>query len=415
MNARCLVLLSAAIGCTDQTPPVTNPCPTDTPIASPTPPPLRSDFTGVFDVLTQSMYIFSGSPGQPLACGPSSAAPLADMWRYPLQCQYWIQVQAPMMPPARTGAASAHEGFPANRNRMILFGGRGADGMLLGDVWAFDFQSQQWAQLTTMGTGPSPRENATIVYNATYDEMFIFGGNTSNDATQPMLMNDVWMLDMDQDKNQWTQMPVMGASTAIPQPRQQHVSAFDFSPQTLYVGLGRNTSGTYLKDLWAYKYDLTMMPPKGVWALVSSGTNGPSARIQAGMDIDSPGGRLLLFGGLDQEQGPRNDLWEFSLVGGRTWKVDQTGDVIKNNSGSLCMRPADFVTPDLMMPERRTGMLFAFGYPGFPYILGGQGDCGDLRDVWVFLQGNGWLQLDHSIDGVSCARAKAPSCTSYCQ
>jgi hypothetical protein len=415
MNARLLAVMIVAIGCSDQTPPITNPCPPDTPVASPTPPPLRSDFTGVFDVLTQSMYVFSGDPGQPQQCGASGNALLTDMWRYSVRCQYWIQVPMAMSPPPRTGAASVHEGFPANRNRMIMFGGRGADGQLLNDVWAYDFLAQAWTQLTTMGTPPSPRENATIGFNATYDQIFLFGGNTSADASQPQLVNDVWMLDIDNDKNQWTLMPISGGGLQQPAPRQRHVAIFNPPQQAFYVGFGETQSGTYLKDIWVYTYDLTMMPPKGGWILASPGTTGPSARIDAGMDLDSAGSRILLFGGVDQDQGPRNDLWEFSLGATRTWKLDQAGDQLKNTGGSACMRPSDFVTPDLGMPERRGGMLFAFGYPGFPYVLGGQGDCGDLRDVWTYLQANGWLQLEHSTDGFSCARRMAPGCTSYCQ
>ena len=439
MTARLLAVLlaSAALGCgEEQRPPDVNPCPADTPLESPTPPPLRSHFAGTFDVLTQSMYVFSGDPGQPLACAPSGMAPLTDLWRYSVRCQYWIQVTPPTMPPPRTGAATAHEGFPANRNRMIMFGGRGADGQLLNDVWAFDFLTQTWSQLMakppdggtgdpdggtgdpdggTSDTPPSPREYATLVYNASLDQMFLFGGNTNADASQPTLQNDVWMLDMDQDVNTWTQMPVMGVATTQPVPRWQHVSAFDPVVQTLYVGFGQNTSGSYLKDLWAYTYDLSKMPPVGGWRLAWSGANGPTARILSGMDIDNGGSRLLMFGGIDQEQGPRNDLWEFSLGPSRSWKLDQTGDVAKNAGGSMCMRPADFVTPDLTMPERRSGMLFAFGYPGFPYVLGGQGDCGDLRDVWALLEGNGWLQLEDSKDGFSCARKMQSGCTSYCQ
>ena len=89
-----------------------------------TPPPLRSDFTGVFDVLTQSFYVFGGDPGQPLSCAPSGGAPSGELWRYTIACKYWSQLTPQTMPPARTGAASAHEGNPANRNRMIMFGDR---------------------------------------------------------------------------------------------------------------------------------------------------------------------------------------------------------------------------------------------------------------------------------------------------
>jgi hypothetical protein len=379
-----------------------------------TPPPLRSDFTGVFDVLTQSFYIFGGDPGQPLSCAPSGGAASGEFWRYTIACKYWSQLNPMTMPPARTGAASAHEGFPANRNRMIMFGGRGASG-LLNDVWAFDFATQTWSQLMIMGTAmPSPREHATIVYNSIYDQMIVFGGNAGPDPAQPMLLNDIWMLDMTMDKNAWTQLPAMGTGAQQPQPRIGHVSVYDDTPQVLYVGFGQNAGGTYLRDMWAYFYDTSMMPPTGKWTLHPI-SDGPSARIGAGM-ANTGSGRIVLFGGRDQDLGPLNDIWNFSTgSSAKPWMIEVAGDTKLMDGGSACMRPSNFVTPVLTSPERRSGMLFAFGYPGFPYVVAGQGDCGDLIDVWTLLEGTGWLQLDKSTDDVSCARAMKTGCTSLCQ
>src|SRR5205823_1201056 len=125
-------------------------------------------FAGVFDLSTQSLWMFGGDLGQPLSCGLSGGSPSAETWRFDIRCKRFIQPTSTMSPPARTGAAVAHEGLPVQTTRMILFGGRGTQG-LLGDLWALDFASSQWSPLTVTGTPPEPRENATLVFNGSND------------------------------------------------------------------------------------------------------------------------------------------------------------------------------------------------------------------------------------------------------
>src|SRR5262249_20660033 len=151
---------------------------------------------------------FGGSSAPLFSCDAASSPPLGDLWRYSLRCRRWIQVSAPMGPSARTGATATHEGQTVNRSRMIIFGGRDANGQLLNDAWAYDTTPQTWTQIQTMGTPPEPRELAKLVFNASFDQVWLFGGNAGSDPRTPMLRNDVWALDLKLDKNTWTQLPV---------------------------------------------------------------------------------------------------------------------------------------------------------------------------------------------------------------
>jgi hypothetical protein len=372
MLRRPLFVAALALGlaaCSDPAPPpVQNTCPADTPPASPEPPAPRFDFAGIFDETTQSLIVFGGDAGQPLSCTPSGNAPLGDTWRFSVKCQRWIQLSPMTPPPARTGAATTYEGFPAPRNRMIMFGGRAADGSLLNDVWALDFTTFEWTQLATTMPAPEPRENATLAYNGVLDQVLLVGGNAGADPAQADLRNDVWMLDL--TTNTWTLQSPPATGTMVPVPRMRHSATYDQAAQTLYVGFGENGSGNYLQDLWQYTYDTTMMKP--TWTNVPVGSQPhPSARIGAGMDFDDGSStgtrRILLFGGLgdDMAGGPQNDLWNF-LPGPNKWIVEEHGDPVTDPTGMFCARPADFVAADATRPERRYGHYFAFGFPGFP-------------------------------------------------
>lgn len=43
------------------------------------------------------------------------------------------------------------------RDRVFVFGGVAADGVLLNDVWTYDGEGSQWSHVSTFGTVPSPR------------------------------------------------------------------------------------------------------------------------------------------------------------------------------------------------------------------------------------------------------------------
>lgn len=46
------------------------------------------------------------------------------------------------------------------REKVFVFGGCTADGVLLNDVWMYDQESGQWSHVSTFGTVPSPRRGA---------------------------------------------------------------------------------------------------------------------------------------------------------------------------------------------------------------------------------------------------------------
>ena len=77
-----------------------------------------------------------------------------------------------------------------NGDTAYLFGGRGGNGVARADLFAFDFKSKTWTELTmTAGTAPQARygHSATAVGDAT---MLLVGGYSTTDKA----LGDVWRL-----------------------------------------------------------------------------------------------------------------------------------------------------------------------------------------------------------------------------
>jgi len=86
--------------------------------------------------------------------------------------------------------------YDPTSNRLMIFGGSGAGG-LLGDAWVLTNANglggtPSWSQIAATSTNfPEPRFAATAVYNPSTNKMTIFGGQVY--ANGP-LTNDVWAL-----------------------------------------------------------------------------------------------------------------------------------------------------------------------------------------------------------------------------
>ncbi|KIJ56497.1 hypothetical protein M422DRAFT_22661 [Sphaerobolus stellatus SS14] len=117
------------------------------------PPPLSFSSIG-YSELQRSLVIFGGES--------SSGVPQSQTWLLNMDSLTWSKAASLVStrtssPPARSRALGTGD-FAANiRRDFLVFGGKGSDGSALGDVWAFNFLFQLWAQLTTTGPNPSPR------------------------------------------------------------------------------------------------------------------------------------------------------------------------------------------------------------------------------------------------------------------
>ncbi len=92
-------------------------------------------------------------------------------------------------PPARTEAGLAFDG----NHTVFLFGGRAADGTVLGDLWPFDTDTRTWGAEIAPGGGPvPPRAGHMMALDPTTQGIFVIGGVDGAGA----VLDDVWLLDL---------------------------------------------------------------------------------------------------------------------------------------------------------------------------------------------------------------------------
>jgi N-acetylneuraminic acid mutarotase len=367
-------------------------------------PQARGDAVGAVDPETGMLYVFGGDVGPTVMCIPAPAF-RNDTWKYDATCDRWEKIETTVQPSARSRAAYAVDSL---RRRILLFGGRfraASTGSytLYKDVWAFDMQAQTWSQVMTMGMGPSERANSAVVYDPMADELVVYGGNTSTSGLMFAPMGDVWALNL--RTNTWR--AVMTTGTA-PTTRLFHSAAMVGRAMFVFGGGGANAfMGPFYKDLW--KLDLTT----NAWTRVLAMDDNLMGRINAGMIADGDG--VLILGGHDDGAlGNRNDAIGVSTTG--TVTVHVQGDALQAMPGGFCDFPADFVTPEMDTPERRSAAVVAPD-PARQRVLvfGGKTDCGSANDVWIFsLTSHRWQLSRTTNDGMSCARQNRANCMSLC-
>lgn len=111
--------------------------------------------------------------------------------------------------------------------RVLLFGGYDMLGYN-NDVWAYD--GADWTILGTIGVAPTPRVNATFVFDAARNVLVLHGG----DDVTGVVTDDTWELDA--GTLTWTQ------TSALPPPRTSHAAAYDAAHCTTVL-YGGDTGG----------------------------------------------------------------------------------------------------------------------------------------------------------------------------
>ena len=102
-------------------------------------------------------------------------------------------------PPARFSISAAYD---EGRGHLVMFGGF-LGSTEFGDTWEWD--GAQWQQVAT--SGPAPRHGAAMVYDARAEKVILFGGN----GAQALGFGDTW----EWNGTQWTQVASTGPSARI--------------------------------------------------------------------------------------------------------------------------------------------------------------------------------------------------------
>lgn len=196
-------------------------------------------------------------------------------------------------------------------NAMYVFGGCTCTSTTFNDFWKLDLSTRKWVRLLTMGTYPTPKACATLVY---YEgTLVLFGGWTH---PSPYPLHQAWrtfseMHVYDIESNRW--FNVSSFSATVPPAMAGHSATVHRNIMVIFGGLQGDRGSS--SDVWCY--DLILQ----TWWKQETTAEKPSPRYgqsQIALDDD----HVLIMGGCGG--GPNmvlNDVWVLALTGAVwTWQ-----------------------------------------------------------------------------------------------
>jgi hypothetical protein len=246
--------------------------------------------------------------------------------------------------------------------RLIVFGGRDADGAALSETWVFDVASGTWAQAP--GEGPAARFGAAAAVEPSSGNLVVFGGQSAD-----QFFNDTWVLNA--STLTWALLDD-GAGVA-PAPRYGLGAVFDGDGRLL-ISHGFTFEGRF-DDTWAFDLAATG------WTDISSvEATRPLRRCLHEQVWDDAHGVMLLYGGCSSGYGPcpQGDLWTYA-PSSATW-----------TEATPAVGPAARSNPALVAAA------------GTVLLVGGLTEAGYVDDAWVGTLADGvftWEQVAAATEG----------------
>lgn len=259
-----------------------------TPAIAPSP---RNSHAMAYDSQNDKIILFGGGIGTGIGNN--------ETWTYDYNANKWTKMTPSKSPSARWYHDMSYD---SRDDRIILFGGDTTGNLLSDETWVYDYNKNQWTNMTT-SVRPSPRRGTAMSYDFWNGQTILFGG--ANNTSQ---FNDTWRYDL--RNNKWLNMK----PSSIPPISWKHTMVYDFQSSQIVVFGGWNSPSAYLDDTWIYDYSTNS------WMSMNP-TGPPSARQGAAIAYDSWNDRVILFGG-----------WPPGGGNGETWTYDyQTNSWTQKN------------------------------------------------------------------------------------
>lgn len=270
--------------------------------------------------------------------------------------------------------------YDASTDQMIVFGGQQGSAVPLNDVWAVPgivaagqtgtTTPYHWVQVFPSGTTPAARFGHGAAYDSVSNRMILLAGGTKSTSC----LNDSWVLD---DANSsagvstWIQLSPSGS---LPPARLNFSVAYNSSTNSLIVFGGSNCASGYLSDVWV----LNNANGEGgtpSWTQLSPSGIGPSARENSSATYDSVNNVLTVFGG-DGGSNGLSDVWTLSNANGQggtpSWRqLSPTGTAPSARTGQSAVY------------DSSNNRMIIFG--GVTTLTGIQ----PLNDTWILTFANG--------------------------
>jgi hypothetical protein len=264
----------------------------------------------------------------------------------------------PQAPPAWTERGDVASGPEAREDHTwtvngdgsvaYLFGGRGAAGAVLGDLWQFELETDTWTELRPTTDGPPGRFGHTANWVPDVG-LVVWSGQGSR------FFDDIWRYDP--AVNAWAELPSLGAV-----PAARYGSCASLGPDgELWISHGFTADDGRFADTVSYNF------AAGTWTDRTPAEGDlPVARCLHDC-YWSATDKLVLYGGQTTGVTALGDLWMLDFATG-LWSH----------------------APDPVAPARN---LYALSTYGSDTILfgGGSVDGGFLNDAWLIIDENSEL------------------------
>jgi len=188
--------------------------------------------------------------------------------------------------------------YDMKNNRLIIFGGRTANGTFLNDLWSWSFVANRFIQIFPGGQAIPERSDHIAGVDVAGQRMFVFGGKNSHGT-----LGDFWELSLVSGSEKWIQICSKKNSTStcnnLPPARWGGFGGSFVGPNygnIFFVSHGKSGFAAVKSDTWAYNMT------SGIWLQIT-GTDGTQGRFVVGRDQQSPFPR---FGTQSTMLGPLN-------------------------------------------------------------------------------------------------------------
>ncbi len=262
----------------------------------------------IYDAKNERMIVYAGTSGIKY---------LDDIWELTLPTKgdgVWTDKNPDSgeRPSALKGMAAVYDDI---RQRMIVFGGvEGiAPNYLTRDLLAIDLPSE--GKLTfkqfTIFSKQSATDGLKSIYDSDNKRMVLFSGYSKiRDVNLPELtgthINEIWTLETSGEPVLRNISPSVG-----PLGRELTSLVYDEINKRLIMFTGTDANGHRMNDTWSLPLGSF---GSSEWQKLEPVGDKPEARWGGTTIYDSKNQRAIMFGGMDGQKKPLNDVWELSLA-----------------------------------------------------------------------------------------------------
>ncbi|XP_076674769.1 F-box protein 42 isoform X2 [Andrena cerasifolii] len=187
------------------------------------------------------------------------------------------------------------------KNSMYVFGGCTATCTAFNDLWRLDLDTRTWVRLITMGSYPSPKACATMLY---YKKSFILFGGWSFPAPYPLLQqwklyNELHVYSI--ESNKWVAINTLES----PPPTSAHSASIHKNYMVVFGGM---CSGYRSNNVWCLNLDSYN------WHKQDTSNLKPQPRYGQSQ-IELGDNHLLVLGGCTGPNVTMTDAWLLNMEG----------------------------------------------------------------------------------------------------